>query len=215
MFKKDTSYYTRDNSKLDFLTVINSILILIDYQPTIINGIKSGNKTIIKNSAVASARAASVFNVPVVFSSCFQEGNGTFIQELSGIFPGKHIFERDLSFCDAFEDKRVLNVLISSGRRKLIIGGLWTSTSFALTAIHATIEGFDVYGLFDASGDITDGAHHVGVERMLQAGVIPLNWMSLASEWMNDRTQSNTGEGSREAYGKYGAMLSFLTGERT
>jgi len=78
---------------------------------------------------------------------------------------------------------------------------------FAYTALHAIREGFDVYGLMDAGGDASVDAHKFGVKRMIQAGVIPITWMPLTSEWMHDWLNPKAGELSKEVYGKYDAML--------
>ena len=68
----------------------------------------------------------------------------------------------------------------------MVISGLWTSMCFAYTALHAIREGYEVYGLMDAAGDSTPDAHRYGIERMLQAGVIPITTEALVSEWMHD-----------------------------
>ena len=95
-------------------------------------------------------------------------------------------------------------------REKLIISGLWTSESFAETAIHAIDYGYDVYGLIDACGDTSQERHNYGVHRMLKAGVTPITWMSLASEWMNGWAEPADSD-SEEMAGKYTAMLSYLS----
>lgn len=65
-----------DNSKLDLLSPSNSVLLLVDYQRAMFNGVGSGNRTIIKNSAVAAATAAGILGVPAVLTSIYPEGNG-------------------------------------------------------------------------------------------------------------------------------------------
>jgi nicotinamidase-related amidase len=78
---------------------------------------------------------------------------------------------------------------------------------FAYTALHALKEGNEVYGLMDAAGDSTPDAHEYGIERMLQAGVIPIILESLVSEWMHDWVNPKAGELVKEVYSKYGAMI--------
>lgn len=203
-----------ENSKTDFVTVLNSILLLIDYQTNIINGIASGDRTEIKKAVVASARAAGILNVPIVMTSINTKENGEVIKELRDLFPGKEVITRLLPLPDAFEDERVLQAVRKSGRQKLVIAGLWTSTCFANTAIHAIQDGLDVYGLIDAAGDTTLEAHNSGVQRMLEAGVTPITWMSLTAEWMNSGSNSDENEVTNESYGKYSAMLSYLANQQ-
>ena len=80
---------------------------------------------------------------------------------------------------------------MSTERNKIVISGLWSSMCFTYTALHGLREGYEVYGLIDAAGDSTVDAHKYGVERMLQAGVIPITVESLVSEWMHDWNNPN------------------------
>jgi nicotinamidase-related amidase len=195
------------DGKLELLTAKNSVLALVDYQPSMFKGVASGDKTIIKNAAVGAAKAASILGIPVVLSSINPKGNGEFIPEIAGLFPGQEVFARKVPSFDAFEDDRNWNAVKSTGRQKLVISGLWTSMCFAYSALHALKEGLVVYGLIDAAGDSTPDAHKYGVERMLQAGVIPTTLECLVSEWMHDWSNSKAGELVTEVYSKYGAMI--------
>ena len=89
----------------------------------------------------------------------------------------------------------------------MVVSGLWTSMCFAYTALHGLKEGLEVYGLMDAAGDSTSDAHKYGIERMLQAGVIPITLESLVSEWMHDWNNPKSGELVKEVYSKYGALI--------
>lgn len=194
-------------SKLDFITDKNSLLLLVDFQPNMFRGVGSGDRTAIKNAAVASAKAAQILSVPVVLTSIYPKGNGNFIKEITDLFPAQPVIERPNQSFDALETQDVLNAIKNTGRTKIIVAGLWTSMCFAYTAIHAIREGFDVYGLMDAGGDASIDAHKFGIKRMLQIGVTPITWMPLTSEWMHDWLNPKAGELSKEVYGKYDAML--------
>jgi nicotinamidase-related amidase len=195
------------DGRLEQLTDKNSALLLVDYQPTMFASVASGDKTIIRNAAYCAAKAASILNVPVVLSAINPEHNGEFIAEVSRLFPGKEVFARTVSSFDAFEDEKTWNAFKKTGRRKLVVSGLWTSMCFAFTALHGLREGFEVYGLIDAAGDSTSDAHRYGVERMLQAGVIPITVEALVSEWMHDWANPKSMELVKEVYSRYGAMI--------
>lgn len=195
-----------DNSKLDLLTPNNSVLLLVDYQPAMFKGVGSGNRTIIKNNAVAAAKAASILGVPTVFTSIYPEGNGDFIKEITDLFPGLKVIARKMPSFDALEEDAVSAAVKAAGRKKLVVSGLWTSMCFAFTALHGLREGMDVYGLVDAAGDSTRDAHKYGITRMLQAGVIPITWETLMSEWMHDWANPKVAE-LKEVYVKYDSML--------
>lgn len=197
-----------ENSKLDLITDKNSLLLLVDFQPGMFRGIGSGDRTNIKNAAMAATKAAQILSVPVVFSSIYEKGNGAVIKDLTDLFPNQKVIERSNHGFDALESEEVLNAIKSTGRSKIIVSGLWTSMCFAYSAIHAIREGFDVYGLMDAGGDATVDAHKYGIKRMIQAGVTPITWMPLTSEWMHDWLNPKAEELTKEVYGKYDAMLS-------
>jgi nicotinamidase-related amidase len=195
------------DGKLELLTDKNSVLVLVDYQPSMFKSVSSGDKTIIKNSAIGAAKAASILGVPVVLSSINPKSLGEFISEITKLFPDQEIFARKIPSFDAFEDERTWNAVKKLGRKKLVISGLWTSMCFAYTSLHALKEGYEVYGLIDAAGDSTPDAHKYGVKRMLQVGVVPITLESLVSEWMHGWNNPKAGELVKEVYSKYGAMI--------
>jgi nicotinamidase-related amidase len=195
------------DGKLELLSVKNSVLVLIDYQPSMFKSVSSGDKTIIKNAAICAAKAASILEVPVVLSSINPKSMGEFIPEITKLFPKQEVFARKTPSFDAFEDERTWSAVKKTGRKKLVISGLWTSMCFAYTALHALKEGYEVYGLIDAAGDSTSDAHKYGIKRMLQAGVIPITVESLVSEWMHDWNNPKASELVQEVYSKYGAMI--------
>jgi nicotinamidase-related amidase len=195
------------DGKLELLTSKNSVLALIDYQPSMFRGVGSSDKTIIRNAAFCAAKAARILDIPVVLSTINPKSNGNFITEIAALFPGQEVFARKVPSFDAFEDERNWNAIEVTGRKKLVISGLWTSMCFAYSAIHAIRGGFEVYGLIDAAGDSTKDAHKYGVARMLQAGVVPMTLETLVSEWMHDWANPKAGELVREVYSKYGYMI--------
>jgi len=197
----------QQGGRLELLTDKNSVLALVDYQPTMIRSVASGDKTIIKGAAVGAAKAASILGIPVVLSAINPKSNGAFFPEISGLFPGLDVFARKVPSFDAFEDERNWNAVKKTGRRKLVVSGLWTSMCFAYSALHALKEGLEVYGLMDAAGDSTPDAHKYGVKRMIQAGVVPMTLETLVSEWMHDWGNPKAGKLVKEVYSKYGAMI--------
>jgi nicotinamidase-related amidase len=197
-----------ENFQSDFISVINSVLLIVDYQQKKFEGIISGNRTDIKNSIVSSAKAASVMNVPVVLTSLDKPEDGEYISEITSIFPGINIILRDPACANAFRDNTVREGIRKYGRDKLIIAGIYTSENFAETAIGAVKEGYDVFGLIDGCGDISTDKQNFGVHLLLKSGVTPITWMSLASEWMNGWVEPAETELTEE---KYSVMLSYLS----
>jgi nicotinamidase-related amidase len=195
------------DGRLDLLTDKNSILLLVDYQPSMFKGVASGDKARIKIAAVLAAKAASILSVPVVLSTINPQSNGDCIPEITGLFPGQRVFARKIPSFDAFEDQGTWNAVRAYGRKKLVVSGLWTSMCFAYTALHGIKEGLEVYGYMDAAGDSTPEAHEYGIKRMLQVGVVPITLESLVSEWMHEWGNPKAGELVKEVYSKFGAMI--------
>ncbi len=75
-----------NEGKLELLSDLNSVLVLVDYQPTMIKSVSSGDKTIIKNAAIFAAKAASILDVPVVLSSINPHSKGMCFQRLLKFF---------------------------------------------------------------------------------------------------------------------------------
>lgn len=198
-----------ENRPTDFISVINSLLLFVDYQENLLSGILSGDPTEIRKAAVSSAKAAGLLNVPVLLTSVDCEENGDYIKEIRKIFPNHELYTRHNGNRDALSDTTVSRAIRRRGREKLILAGMWTSGSLTETALHAVREGFDVFVLVDACGDISQERHNYGVHRMLKAGVTPITWLSLASEWMNGWTPVESS--ADDIYGKYNAMLSRIS----
>jgi len=198
-----------NNGKLELLSDKNSCLLLVDYQSAMLKGVASGDKTKIRHAVVCAAKAASILSIPVVLTTINPKVNGEFIKEIASLFSNQEIYARKMPSFDAFEEDNVLNAVKETGKKKIVISGLWTSMCFAYTAIHAIKEGYEVYGLMDTAGDSTPEAHQYGIKRMLQVGVIPITVESLVSEWMHDWGNQKAGELVKEVYSKYGAMIGF------
>lgn len=196
-----------ENNRLELLTPNNSFLLLVDHQPAMFKGIGSGDRTNIKNAAVAVAKTAQLLGIPVVLSSITPASNGPVLSEITELFPNQEVLSRAVPSFNALEDGLTYEAMRQTGRRKLVLAGLWTSMCMCFTAISAVRAGYEVYGIMDATGDATEANYHYGVKRMLQVGVIPVTWMSVISEWMHDWNNPKAPELMREVYAKYDAVL--------
>lgn len=80
----------------------------------------------------------------------------------------------------------MVDAVKATGRKQLIIAGLWTEICVAMPAIQARGEGWDVTVITDASGAVSVEAHQVAIQRMIAAGVNMMTWLALAAEWQRD-----------------------------
>jgi nicotinamidase-related amidase len=109
---------------------------------------------------------------------------GLIFPQITDVFPGQEVIDR--TFINTWEDKKVVDAVKATGRKQLIIAGLWTEICVAMPAIQALGEGWDVTVVTDASGGISVEAHEVAIQRMTAAGANMMTWLAVASEWQRD-----------------------------
>jgi nicotinamidase-related amidase len=177
---------------LEVLTPDNSQLIFIDQQPQMAFGVQSIDRQVLKNNVVGLAKAARVFKVPTIITSVETESfSGHTYPELLAVFPELPILER--TSMNSWDDQKVRDSLANHGRRKVVVSGLWTEVcncTFALSAMHDSH--YEIYMVADASGGTTREAHDYGMQRMVQAGVIPVTWQQVLLEWQRDWARRDT-----------------------
>ncbi|HEY1505120.1 MAG TPA: hydrolase [Stellaceae bacterium] len=166
------------------LTPENSVLVLIDHQPFQIANLHSHEPTMITNNVIGLAKTAKVFGVPTILTSVTASRGGLIIKGLQDVFPEQKPIDR--TFINTWEDSRVVDAVKKTGRKKLVMAALWTEICLAMPAIQAQGEGFEVYVVTDASGGVSLEAHEMAVQRMILAGIVPITWLAVASEWQRD-----------------------------
>ena len=170
----------------------DSIVVLIDHQPFQFTNLNSHEPMMIINNVVGLAKAAKVFNVPTILTTVIEERGGFIVKQLQDVFPEQKPINR--TFINTWEDPKVTDVVKKSGRKQLIIAGLWTEICVAMPAIQAAGEGYDVFVVTDACGSVSTEAHDMAVRRMVQAGIVPISWLAVASEWQRDWAREKTAE---------------------
>ncbi|WP_411761544.1 hydrolase [Streptomyces tunisiensis] len=184
------------------LTPEESVLVLIDHQPFQVANLHSHEPTMVVNNVVGLAKAAKVFDVPTILTTVVEERGGLLLQGLRDVFPDQKPINRTL--INTWQDERVVDAVKATGRKKLILAGLWTEICVAMPAIQAAGEGFEVFVVTDASGGVSKEAHDVAVQRMVQAGVVPITWMAALGEWQRDWAREETVQGVVEVQAQHG-----------
>ena len=177
-----TAQIARDPKTDHLLTPENSALVLIDFQPGLIDGTKSVSREILINNVVALAKTGALFRLPVVLSTVgvsagYQEDT---IAELKSVLPGIPTVDR--SKVNAWEEPAFREAVVATGRRKLIMAGLWTEVCLVFPALDLLNEGYQVYAVSDASGGTSADAHERGMQRIIQAGAVPVTWEAVMAE---------------------------------
>jgi len=171
----------------------DSVLVLIDHQPFQLANLNSHDPHMVVNNAAALAKSAKVFDVPTILTSVVVERGGRIFPQITDVFPGQSIIDRTL--INTWEDIAVVDAVKATGRKQLIIAGLWTEICVAMPAIQAAGEGWDVTVITDASGAVSVEAHEVAIQRMAAAGVNLMTWLALAAEWQRDWAREETAGG--------------------
>ncbi|HIB8406659.1 TPA: hydrolase [Enterobacter hormaechei] len=179
-------------SKLEVLTPANCQIIFIDHQPQMAFGVQSIDRQVLKNNTVALAKAAKVFNIPTIITTVETESfSGNTYPELLDVFPGQDILER--TSMNSWDDHKVRDALKANGKKKVVVAGLWTEVCNNSFALCAMLEGdYEIYMVADASGGTSKEAHDFAMQRMIQAGVIPVTWQQVMLEWQRDWAHKET-----------------------
>ncbi|MCY3546523.1 MAG: hydrolase [Gemmatimonadetes bacterium] len=173
---------TRDPRNDHLLSPDNSALVLIDYQPSLVAGTHSIERAVLVNNVVAMAKAARLYNLPTILSTVgvtagYQEGT---IPELREVLADVAPIDRNT--VDAWDTPAFREAVKATGRRKIIMGALWTEVCLAYPALNMLIEGYEIYALSDVSGGTTLDAHERGMQRLIQAGAVPVTWEAVMAE---------------------------------
>jgi nicotinamidase-related amidase len=172
------------------LTPENSVVVLIDHQPFQFANLHSHEPTMIVNNVVGLAKAAKGFKVPTILTTVMEERGGHIINGLQEVFPDQKPINR--STLNTWEDRRVVEAVKKTGRKQLVFAALWTEICLAYPVVHSLADGYDVFFVTDASGGTTREAHDMAVQRMIQAGAVPVTWMGVLSEWQRDWAREAT-----------------------
>ena len=164
-------------------------LLLIDHQYLQLLTLRSHEASQVISNATSVAKAAKIFKVPTLLTTAFAERQNL-IKEIQDVFPGQTPIDR--STLNTWEDQRVLNWVSQTGRKKLVMAGLWTEVCLQMPVLSALADGYEVYFLTDASCGASREAHDMAVQRMIQAGAIPTTTWSYVSELQRDWAREET-----------------------
>jgi len=201
---------------LDVLTPDNCQLIFIDQQPQMAFGVQSIDRQVLKNNVIALAKGAKAFNIPTAITTVETDAfSGHTYPELLAVFPENKLLER--SSMNSWDDQNVRDALAknaAAGRKKIVVSGLWTEVcnlTFALSCMKDT--DYEIYMVADASGGTSVDAHKYAMDRMVQAGVVPVTWQQVLLEWQRDWSRRETYDAVmdivREHSGAYGMGVDY------
>lgn len=203
---------TTNGASDKLLTPQNSVLILIDHQPQMAFATRSIGTELLVNNVTGLAKAAKVFQVPTVLTTVAAKSfSGPLFPSVQKVFPEQVPIDR--TTMNSWEDPKFVAAVQATGRKKLIIAALWTEVCLMGPALGAIDDGYEVYVVTDASGGVSTEAHEMAVERMIQAGAMPVTWLQVMLEWQRDWARQGTYDAvtaiAKEHGGAYGIGIGY------
>lgn len=175
----------RDPKTDSLLTPENAVIAFIDYQPEQYAGVHSVARDELLLNVTTLGKIVTSYGLPVILSTVYvKHGMSATNPELRAALPG--VSEIDRTTLNSWEDPDFRAAVEKTGRKKIIIAGLWTEICVAFPVLDALREGFQVYFVADAIGGVSPAAHEAGMQRMIQAGAIPISVIGLAGELQRD-----------------------------
>ena len=189
------------------LTPQDHTIIMIDFQSQMAFATKSIDAVALRNNAALVARAAQGFGVATILTTVAESSfSGPMFDEIATAFPGKPMLDR--TSMNTWEDAAVIAEVNRLGKQRIVLAGLWTSVCIVGPALSALDQGFEVYVIADACGDVSDEAHDRAMERMIQAGAQPMTalqyLLELQRDWARSETYELTTGIARQVGGAYG-----------
>ena len=185
-------------------------LILIDHQSQMAFATKSIDPVLLRNNAALVAKAAKEFKAATILTTVAEKTfSGPMFDEIKSTFPDQVVIDR--TTMNTWEDERIAVEVNRLGKSKIVLAGLWTSVCIVGPALSALDQGFEVYVITDACGDVSDEAHQRAVERMVQQGARPMTslqyLLELQRDWARGETYNETVATSIAHGGGYGLGL--------
>ncbi|HLP85002.1 MAG TPA: hydrolase [Phycisphaerales bacterium] len=194
------------------LTPDNCVVAMIDLQPQMLFGVCNFDRQAIINNNVALAKAARIFNVPVILTTV--ESNAfsghTWPQVLAAL---GHPTPIERTSMNSWDDANFVAAVKKTGRKKIVLSGLWTETCVALPTVQAIHDGYDIHIVEDCCGDVSQLAHDNAMKRCVQAGAKPVTALSVMLEWQRDWAHRDTYNAvmdiAKTHFGAYGAGVEY------
>jgi nicotinamidase-related amidase len=160
----------------------DAALLLLDHQTGLFQTVKDIPVQDLRTNTIVLAKVAGLAKVPVITTASEPNGpNGPLMPELAEAAPGATYVPRKGEI-SAWENPDFVKTVQATGRKTLIMAGVWTSVCVVFPALQAKAEGYQVYAVIDASGDVSPLASQVTLARLVQAGVVPITTNAVLSE---------------------------------
>ena len=189
----------------ELLTPTNHSLILIDHESQMAFAVKNIGIDELRNNTAILAGGSKIFKVPTVVTTVAEKSfSGPVFPEVSEIYPASEEKYIDRTTMNAWEDVNAYKAITGKGKKRIVVAGLWTSVCIVGPVLSALAEGYDIYVITDASGDISKEAHEMAIQRMIKAGAKVMTATQYVLELQRDWARSETYAAVTSLFKKYG-----------
>lgn len=197
---------------LKLFTAADTAVAFIDLQPQMLFGVANCDRASLINNTVMLAKAAKEFGVPTVLTSVETESfSGYLNPQLLDVFPGQKVVER--TSMNSWDDAGFRQAIEATGKKKILLTGLWTEVCITWPALDLLAAGYDVYVVEDCCGATSTAAHEAALSRMVQAGAVRLTTIPAVLEWQRDWARRDHYDALmtilRQHAGAYGAGVEY------
>jgi nicotinamidase-related amidase len=173
------------NTDGGLITADNSAVVFIDHQPQMTFGVANIDRQLLLNNVVMLAKGAREFGVPAILTAVETESFSGYIwPQLMDAFPGQQPIER--TSMNSWDDAAFREAVASTGRKNIIVAGLWTEVCVTWPTLNMIDKGYNVYVVEDACGATSQIAHDAAIRRCVQAGAVPMTTIATVLEFQRD-----------------------------
>lgn len=194
------------------LTPNDHTLVMIDFQSQMAFATHSIDPVQLRSNAALVANAAAGFKASTILTTVAEKSfSGPMFEEVTAPFPGLQLLDR--TSMNTWEDAAVIARVNAIGKSRIVLAGLWTSVCIVGPALSALDQGFEVYVIADACGDISAEAHDRAMDRLVQAGAQPITalqyLLELQRDWARGETYEMTTGIAKKFGGGYGLGITY------
>jgi len=188
----------------ELLSPTNHTLVMIDHEGQMAFATKNIAMELLRNNVGLVVGASKIFKIPTVITTVAEKSfSGPVFPEILEAYPDKTTYI-DRTSMNTWEDVNAHKAITGKGKKKIVVGGLWTSVCIVFPVLSALSEGYDVYVITDSSGDISKEVHDQSIARMVQAGAKPITSMQYLLELQRDWARQETYKPVNDLVVKYG-----------
>ena len=164
------------------LDASDTVILLLDHQTGLFQTVKDISVAELRSNTIMLAKLATLLKIPVIITASEPNGpNGPLMPEIQQFAPHAKYVGRK-GEVNAWDNEDFVNAVRATGKKTLIMAGVWTSVCVMFPALDAKAAGFKVYAVIDASGDPSEMASRTSLARFVQGGVIPTTTNAVLSE---------------------------------